>query len=575
MTDSDHSPAQPDDSIEIHERIDSGLYGSVYRATQRLFQRQVAVKIIKTKMNSADALAHAAPLARANHPAIVTVYTLQELHIPELNHSVPAIVMEWVDGDTFGKRLAQSKFTIEQTALVCHDLLDGIEHLHSKGLCHGDLHAGNIIILPSGHAKIIDIDANKEISLARLSLVSQEGAKSADIDYCRGAIFKTLRHSSIPLSVVTDHETILAQADSLAALRQAVESAIQASSQAVKTSSVVPPTTPQVDWLDRPAIARVASEEVISLLDTQAYFDLLKLPYPETRADVLSLLASEAAILPAGSNWDITNLGALLFAKRLDAFGPRISRKAARFIAYDGVNKLKTKTDVPGTRGYAVGFEALVEFVHNAAPKNEYLEVAIREEFKMFPKQALRELIANAMVHQDFSIDGTALRIEMYDDRVEISNPGVPAIPADRFIDEDLSRNETMADLMRRLGVCERKGSGVDKVVDAAEVFQLPAPDFRVGNVRTTAVLFAHQDFTDMSKSARIRACYQHCVLQFISGKRMSNQSLRERFGLNNSGSGSATASQIIAAAKEKNLVKLDEEGAGSLRYARYVPGWV
>ena len=140
----------------------------------------------------------------------------------------------------------------------------------------------------------------------------------------------------------------------------------------------------------------------------------------------------------------------------------------------------------------------------------------------MFPKQALRELIANAMVHQDFLIEGTALRIEMYDDRVEISNPGVPQIPTERFIDEDRSGNERLAELMRRLGVCERKGSGVDKVVSAAEIYQLPAPDFRVGEIRTTSVLFAHRDFTEMTKSDRIRACFQHCVLQYISKKRMS-----------------------------------------------------
>ncbi len=45
------------------------------------------------------------------------------------------------------------------------------------------------------------------------------------------------------------------------------------------------------------------------------------------------------------------------------------------------------------------------------------------------------------------------------------------------------------------LGICEEKGSGVDKVVKVVEMFQLPAPDFRVGELRTTAVLFAHRDF--------------------------------------------------------------------------------
>ncbi len=560
------------DEIEILERIDSGLYGSVYRAIQQPLGRHVAVKIIKTELKTADALAHAVPLARVNHPTIVTVHTLQEIYIPELNRSVPAIVMEWVEGVTLGKRLSLLKFSVDEAKLLCADVLDGIAHLHENGICHGDLHAGNIIILPTGHAKIIDVDANKEISLARLSALSQEGAKSSDVNYCRGVIFKLLRHSTLPLSVVVDSETVLDNAESIASLQEAVRSLFREIEQqgvGVPDSVAMQP----IDWIDR--IAKVATtDEVVALLDTQACFELLKIPYPPSRDGVLKQLEEVGAIRAQGVSWNITNLGAILFAKKLDAFELSLSRKAARFIVYDGVNKLNTKTDIWGNRGYAVGFEALVDFVHEAAPKNQYLEMAIREEFKMFPKQALRELIANAMVHQDFAIDGTALRIEMYDDRVEISNPGVPQIPTERFIDEDRSRNERLAELMRRLGVCERKGSGVDKVVSAAEIYQLPAPDFRVGEIRTTSILFAHRDFADMTKSDRIRACFQHCVLQYISGKRMSNQSLRERFGLPGTGAGSATASQIIAAAKDADLIKPDDDGTSSLRYARYLPRW-
>ena len=190
----------------------------------------------------------------------------------------------------------------------------------------------------------------------------------------------------------------------------------------------------------------------------------------------------------------------------------------------------------------------------------------------MFPKQALRELIANALVHQDFLASGASVMIEMYDDRVEISNAGKPPINVKRFIDEYRSRNERLADLMRRLGICEEKGSGIDKVVEAAEVYQLPAPDFRVGEFRTTAVLFAHQDFSVMSKADRIRACYQHCCLMYVSNKRMSNLSLRERFG--GSESKAATVSLVIGATKEAGLIKADESETNSTRYARYLPYW-
>lgn len=196
----------------------------------------------------------------------------------------------------------------------------------------------------------------------------------------------------------------------------------------------------------------------------------------------------------------------------------------------------------------------------------------MRDKVRIFPKHALRELTANALVHQDFSASGASVMIEMYADRVEISNPGLPPIKVERFIDEYRSRNERMADLMRRLGLCEEKGSGVDKVVSAAEAYQLPAPDFRVGELRTTAVLFAHQEFPAMTKADRVRACYQHCCLQYVTGQRMSNQSLRQRFGL--SESKAATVSLVIGAAKDAGLIKADDSETLSSRYARYLPFW-
>jgi ATP-dependent DNA helicase RecG len=326
------------------------------------------------------------------------------------------------------------------------------------------------------------------------------------------------------------------------------------------------------DWLLQPAREAASADDVIALLDTQGFFDLLKQPYPTSRDGVLEKLAGEGLICTSPTGWTITRLAALLLAKRLDGFSLTLARKAPRVVIYDGVNKMQTRDDKPGTRGYAVGFEGLVDFVHSAAPQNHFVEQAVREEVKMFPKQALRELIANALVHQDFSASGASVMIEMYADRVEVSNPGVPPIDVQRFIDEYRSRNEKLADLMRRLGLCEEKGSGIDKVVNAAEVFQLPAPDFRVGDARTTAVLFAHQEFAQMSKADRTRACYQHCCLQYVSNRLMSNQSLRERFRLNETKA--ALVSQVIGATKDAGLIKSDDSETTSTRYARYLPFW-
>ncbi len=326
------------------------------------------------------------------------------------------------------------------------------------------------------------------------------------------------------------------------------------------------------NWFVQTAKTNASADEVISLLDTQIYFDLLKLPYPTTRDGVLDRLAKDGLIKSQNSNWTITNLAAILLAKRLDAFSPALARKAPRVVIYKGADKLNTQHDKPGTKGYAVAFDSLLEFVHSAASQNHFVEQVVREEVKMFPRQALRELIANALVHQDFLITGTSVMIEMYSDRVEISNPGIPPISVERFIDEYRSRNELLADVMRRLGICEEKGSGIDKVVKAAEIYQLPAPDFRVGELRTTAVLFAHQDFPEMSKKDRIRACYQHCCLLYVSNQPMSNQTLRERFKLPESAA--TTVSAVIGAAKEAGFIKPDDTETSSTRYARYLPFW-
>jgi ATP-dependent DNA helicase RecG len=328
----------------------------------------------------------------------------------------------------------------------------------------------------------------------------------------------------------------------------------------------------QQDWFFQPARSEASPDDVIALLDTQTYFELLKIPYPTNRDAVLERLQSQDLIEKTAQGWTISNLAAILLAKKLDAFSPALARKASRVIIYDGINKLRTRNETIGNRGYAVGFEDLVDLVHLAAPQNRFIEEVLREEVKMFPRQALRELIANALIHQDFLATGTSVMIEMYDDRVEISNHGIPTIQVERFIDEHRSRNEKLADLMRLFSICEEKGSGIDKVVIAVEMFQLPAPDFLVGEIRTTAILFAYQDFADMSKSARIRACYQHCCLQYVSRQRMSNQTLRERFGFNDSKN--VLISQVISSTKELGLIKADLSASSSTRYVRYLPFW-
>ena len=328
------------------------------------------------------------------------------------------------------------------------------------------------------------------------------------------------------------------------------------------------------EWFAQTTIEHISSEDVIALLNTQIYFDLLNRPYPSTQSAVLRCLEQEGFIQSMSAHWAITNLGAIVLAKDLNEFPGKISRKAPRFVLYTETGKTNTQVDKKGKFGYAVGFENLVSLVNDTAPHNRIFEETVRIEQRMFPKLALRELIANALIHQDFSVSGASVMIEMYTDRVEISNPGAPIIGVDRFIDSYQSRNDPLADIMRRLGVCEEKGSGVDKVIQEVEVCQLPAPNFRSDQTRTTVTLFAYTDFSDMSKEDRTRACYQHCCLRHVFNKQMTNSSLRTRFGLDDSASSSSSVSQIIAATKAAGLIKPENIESNSTRYARYIPWW-
>lgn len=167
-------------------------------------------------------------------------------------------------------------------------------------------------------------------------------------------------------------------------------------------------------------------------------------------------------------------------------------------------------------------------------PTNEVIGKALRKDVPMYPLAAVRELIANSIIHQDFFISGTGPMVEIFSDRVEITNPGKPLIDTIRFLDSPpRSRNEALASFMRRVGICEERGSGVDKVVFETELYQLPAPLFEKMDDHTRAVLFAHKSLKCMDKDNRVRSCYFHACLKYVVRDYMTNASLRERFGLN------------------------------------------
>ena len=321
------------------------------------------------------------------------------------------------------------------------------------------------------------------------------------------------------------------------------------------------------------SLAEATSDQVLELLDYPNYFRLMNQPLPADKAAILERLAKEMLITEAGQDrYHVTNIGAILFARNLSEFRS-LARKALRVIIYKGDNRVETLKEQPGGKGYAVGFEGAIRYINDQLPQNEQIGQALRSTVRMYPELAVRELVANALIHQDFAVTGAGPMVEIFSDRMEITNPGRPLIDPLRFIDEPpRSRNEMLAAIMRRVNICEERGSGIDKVIAQVEMFQLPAPDFRVTDGSTIAVLFGPRDFSQMDRGARIRACYQHACLWFVSGKRLTNTSLRQRLGIKDTNY--PMASRIIRDTVDAKLIRSYSKGSDSKKDASYVPFW-
>ena len=328
----------------------------------------------------------------------------------------------------------------------------------------------------------------------------------------------------------------------------------------------------RIGFEDGIAAERVSDEEVLLSLDYPTYFDLLEAPLPDGRSAILDALQRDRLIeFSKAGGFNITNLGAILFARNLADFS-HLKRKAVRVIQYHGKDRTETIREQEGGKGYASGFEGLLGYIDGILPTNEVVERALRRTMPMFPELAIREIVANALIHQDFFVTGAGPMIEIFDDRIEVTNPGEPLVDTQRFLDTPpKSRNETLASLMRRVRICEERGSGIDKVVSQVELYQLPAPLFEVPPDSTRVILFSHKPMANMDAAERVRACYLHACLKYVMRDFLTNASLRERFGIKESNK--AIASRRIREAVDAGAIKPFDEHAPR-RLMKYVPFW-
>ena len=312
--------------------------------------------------------------------------------------------------------------------------------------------------------------------------------------------------------------------------------------------------------------------DIFTLLNCEAYCNLMHMLFPEDVNTLVHYMQQEGVVVKQDNGlYAITALGAILFAKRLSEFS-RLGRKALRVVQYENINRLTILKEESIDEGYAIGFEKAVKYVNTLLPSKEDIYSVQRSSISSFPLPAIREAIANALIHQDFYTTGAGPVVELFANRVEVTNPGIPLVDVMRIIDNPpKSRNEKLASLMRRLGMCEELGRGWDRMVISCELQKLPAPRIHIYQDFTKVSLFSYLEFSNIQLEDKLWSTYLHACLKYIEGDALTNSSLRERFGLKESSSGSA--SRLIKETVAKHLIKpLDATTAP--RYMKYIPIW-
>lgn len=319
------------------------------------------------------------------------------------------------------------------------------------------------------------------------------------------------------------------------------------------------------------ALSWLLEDEIFEYLNTEKFLQLLNINNTDNKKEIINYLLENKIIKKSLSRYDITNLWAILFTNNLSIFDS-VKWKWVRVVTYDGIDKSANNKSYDWNKWYALWFEELLKHIEILIPSFEKIVNWRRVTTNIYPSIALREFIANALIHQDFSISWVNPIIEIYKDRIEITNQWDPIIDVNRFIDIWKSRNEDLSDLMRRMKFCERLWSWIDKAIIAIEEKKLPPPKIEKWEEYIKVTLYSEEKIESLSKEDRIRACFQHCVIKYILKDYMTNSSFRERMNLTEEQRW--ISNKIINQAIEEWLIKvLDSENKAN-RYTKYVPFW-
>ena len=142
------------------EKIGEGGMGIVWKARDTRLNRDVAIKLLRDEVSSdAGRLARlqreARALASLQHPNIASIFGLEEAGAERF------LVMELVEGEDFAQRLRRGSVPVEEALVIAHQVAEGLEAAHEKGMVHRDLKPANVKLTPDGKVKLLDFGLAK------------------------------------------------------------------------------------------------------------------------------------------------------------------------------------------------------------------------------------------------------------------------------------------------------------------------------------------------------------------------------------------------------------------------------
>ena len=213
----------------------------------------------------------------------------------------------------------------------------------------------------------------------------------------------------------------------------------------------------------------------------------LRLAKISTRARAEDVLVNIEVAERSGRKLIFRHAGVLLFAKHVRRF---VNHGYITCLLASGTGKanILDRKDFDG--GIVADIEDAMRFIERNTRASWSLEAVQRTNVSDYPLKALREAITNAVVHRDWFVDGSNVFVEIYDDRIEVSNPG--GLPKGMTL-ADLGRkcvrrNPLIADLLHRIDFIEKAGTGIRRIRDEVRTWGGPAPLFETTGFFTTTI---------------------------------------------------------------------------------------